>query len=338
MRALVIEAVGKAAVQEVPYPKPEAGQVTVRVEASGLCGTDLHIYKGEFLSSYPIIPGHEFSGTVAEVGADVSEWAIGDRVAVDPGVFCHDCYFCKTDRANHCLRWNGIGVTLPGGLAEYCAVPQENLYRISESLSFEQGAFVEPISCVVYGLRRLRLQVGDHALVFGAGPIGLLHTQLLAHGGAASVTVVDLVQRRLQLAQRLGATQVVQAGPNQDQELAAIAPLGFDLIVDATGVPSVVEKSFDYIKRTGKIMFFGVNPKDAKIQVSPFDVYQKDLEIYGSFALRYTFYYARDLLTNGVVQTDPLISHTVGLEEALQAIISPEGLPGRMKVIAKPQS
>jgi len=338
VKALVVEAVGRAAIEDVPYPESGAEEVTVKVEACGLCGTDAHIFHGDFLSPYPLIPGHEFAGTVAEVGSEVSEWKVGDRVAVDPGVFCHDCYFCKTDRGNHCLRWKGIGVTMSGGFAEYCAVPQANLYLIDDDTSFEEGALIEPISCVVYGLRRLKPQVGDHALVFGAGPIGLLHAQLLKQGGAASVTVVDLERRRLDLATRLGATHVVEAGPGQEARLKALQPLGFELVVDATGVPAVVERTFDYVKRTGKIMFFGVNPRDAKIRVSPFDVYARDLEIYGSFALRYTFYYARDLLAAGVVKVDPLISHSIGLEEGLQALVSPEKYPGRMKIILRPQN
>lgn len=337
MRAIVIDGVGRISLRDVEYPKPGSGQVTVKVEACGVCGTDVHILRGEFLATYPIIPGHEFAGTVAELGPGVSGWQVGDRVAVDPGVFCHNCYFCKTDRGNHCLNWNGIGVTLAGGFAEYVAVPEANLYRIDPGLSFEQASFIEPISCVVFGLRRLKPMAGDHALVFGAGPIGLLHTQLLARGGTASVTVVDLDPGRLALASQLGASHTVQAGAGQNQALHELAPLGFDLVLDATGVPSVTEHTLDYVKPTGKVMFFGVNPRDAKIQISPFDVYQKDLEIYGSFALRYTFYYARDLLTSGRVTVDPLISHVVSLEEGVRAISDPESFAGRRKIVVKPQ-
>ncbi|MGI6209077.1 MAG: zinc-dependent alcohol dehydrogenase family protein [Anaerolineae bacterium] len=336
MRALVIERVGEMSVRDVPYPTPGPGEVTVKVEAAGLCGTDTHIYHGEFLSSYPIVPGHEFAGTVAEVGPGVTGWEVGARVAVDPSVFCHECFFCKTDRGNHCLNWNGIGVTRLGGLAEYVAVPAANLYRIDDSLSFEEGAFIEPISCVVFGMRRLNPRSGDQALVFGAGPIGLLHTQLLARGGTSAVTVVDLEERRLELARQLGARHTVLAGPDQDAKLRQVAPLGFDLVVDATGVPKVIESTFQYVMPTGKIMFFGVAPKEATIPVSPFDVYQQDLEIYGSFALRYTFYYARDLLTNGVVQVKPLISHRIGLEEAVAAIADPGRISGRMKIMVNP--
>ncbi|MHB0877984.1 MAG: zinc-binding dehydrogenase, partial [Anaerolineae bacterium] len=259
-----------------------------------------------------------------------------DRVVGDPNVFCGDCYFCKTDRGNHCLRWNGIGVTRNGAFAEYCAVPQANLYRIDEALSFDEAAFIEPISCVVYGLRRLKPMQGDHALVFGAGPIGLLHSQLLNRGGTASLTVVDLEQRRLDLARQLGVKQTVQGGEGQDAQLQTLQPLGFDLVIDATGVPAVVERTFKYVKRTGKIMFFGVCPNDAFIKVSPFDVYARDLEIYGSFALRYTFYYARDLLTSGALQVKPLISHRIGLDEALEGLKSSSAFPGRLKILVKP--
>ncbi|MGQ9630672.1 MAG: zinc-dependent alcohol dehydrogenase family protein [bacterium] len=315
MKAVVFEGVRKVAVKDVDYPKPKDGEVVVKVCSSGVCGTDLHIYEGEFLAHYPLIPGHEFSGVVEEVGGGVKKFKRGDRVAVDPSVFCGDCYFCKTNRGNHCLNWNGIGVTLNGGFAEYVVAPQANIYPIGDSTTFEEAAFIEPISCVVYALRRLKMKEGDDALIFGSGTMGLLLMQAIKSGGASRVVVVDLKPKKLRIAEDLGASATIAADGNMEKNLKDLAPLGFDVVVDATGVPKVVEGMFQYVKRTGKLLFFGVCPKDAKISLKPFDVYSKDLEIYGTFALCYTFYPAIELLENGAINVKPLLSHKIPIED-----------------------
>src|SRR5690554_4303784 len=123
MKALVIEEPGKAVIKEVPYPKPGHGEVTVKVKQVGICGTDIHIYKGEFLSPYPIIPGHEFSGDIHELGEGVPNLQVGQRVAVDPSLFCGKCAYCKTNRGNHCENWGALGNTVDGSMAEYVKVP-----------------------------------------------------------------------------------------------------------------------------------------------------------------------------------------------------------------------
>src|SRR5207248_2870626 len=170
-----------------------------------------------------------------------------------------------------------------------------NVYPVGD-LDYELAAFIEPISCVVYGLQRLSIPEGANALVYGAGPIGLLMLQLVKHGGASGVAVVDLKQDKLELAQRLGANDTVLAGPAADDDLREVSPLGFDVVIDCTGVPAVVEHMFTHVRNEGKLLFFGVNPTEARIAVSPYDVYRKDLEILGSFALRYTFHDAFALL------------------------------------------
>src|SRR5439155_3827016 len=208
-------------------------------------------------------------------------------------------------QGNHCLNWNAIGVTRDGGFAEYVVAPAANVYAVGD-MDYEVAAFIEPISCVVHGLKRLRIPVGANALVYGAGPIGLLMLQLVKHGGASTVAVVDLKQEKLELARSLGADESVTGGPAADEALREISPLGFDVVIDCTGVPSVVEHMFTHVRNEGKLLFFGVNPTDARISVSPYDVYRKDLEILGSFALRWTFHDALALLESGAVDVKPL--------------------------------
>ncbi len=338
MRAVVFERPGEVVEREVPTPEARPGEVVVRVAACGVCGTDAHIFRGEYMSEYPIVGGHELGGTIAALGPGVTEWREGDRVAVDPNIFCGDCYFCKSNRANHCLNFSGVGVTRDGGFAEYVSAPARNLYRVPDELSLEDAALIEPVSCVVYALQRVGVLAGSSALVFGAGPMGQLLLQGLRRSGAASVTMVDRIASRLELARQIGAERVVLATggePPRDQ-LRAIQPLGFDVVVDATGLPRVVEGLFEFARPNAKILFFGVCPKGETVAISPYDVFQNDWEIYGSFALRYTFYPAIDLISSGAVQVRPIVSHTLPLGELPAYMRGDLRLERAGKILVKP--
>ncbi len=321
MKAAYYQARRQLDVREAPVPEPGPNEVLVRVAACGICGTDQHIYEGDFFPTYPLIGGHELAGTIVALGPQrvPTNLREGDRVAVDPCLFCGVCFFCQRGQGNHCLNWNAIGVTRDGGFAEYVVAPTANVYAVGD-MDFEVAAFIEPISCVVYGLQRVRIPVGANALIYGAGPIGLLMLQLVRHGGASSVVSVDLRPEKLALASSLGASEVVAAGPEADAALRELSPLGFDLVVDCTGVPAVVEGMFSHVRNNGKLLFFGVNPPDARIRVSPYDVYRKDLEIYGSFSLRYTFHDAIALLRAGAVDVRPLLSDRFPIEMFPEAL------------------
>ena len=320
MRAAYYQARREIAVREAPDPEPGPKDFLIQVRACGICGTDQHIYEGDFFPTYPLIGGHELAGEVVAIGPEVdTTLRAGDRVAVDPGLFCGYCFFCQRAQGNHCLNWNAIGVTRDGGFAEYVVAPQANVYPVGD-MDYEVAAFIEPISCVVYGLKRLRIPVGANALVYGAGPIGLLMLQLVKHGGASTVAVVDLKQEKLELARSLGADEAVPGGPADDDALRDISPLGFDVVIDCTGVPSVVEHMFTHVRNEGKLLFFGVNPTEARISISPYDVYRKDLEILGSFALRWTFHDALALLESGAVDVKPLLSDRFPIERFAEAL------------------
>jgi D-arabinitol dehydrogenase (NADP+) len=336
VKAAYYEARHEIAVRDAPEPSPGPSDVLISVRAAGICGTDQHIYDGDFGGPFPLIGGHELAGDVVAVGPEVlGDVRVGQRVAVSPNISCGSCFYCRRGQVNHCLRWSAIGVTRDGGFAEYVVAPETNVYPIGD-MSYEVAAFIEPISCVVYGVKRLRLPVGANALIYGAGPIGLLMLQLVVRGGASGVAVVDLKQDKLDLARSLGAHDVVPGGAGADDALREISPLGFDVVVDCTGVPAVVEHMFTHVRNEGKLLFFGVNPTEARVAISPYDVYRKDLEILGSFALRYTFHDAFALLESGSVDVAPLLSERLPIDrfpEALELAASGEAL----KVQIQPQ-
>src|SRR5260221_4717910 len=209
MRAVIIDAPGSFRVGNVPEPTPRSDELLIRVEACGICGTDLHIIDGESpLARYPVVPGHEFAGEVVELGRDIAQSnenggtniTVGSRVAVDPNLYCGHCDLCRTGHENLCLNYAAIGVTAHGACAQYITVPAANAYVLPEHLSFREAALIEPISCAVHGMNRLNPMSGDTFMIVGAGTMGLLLVQLALHGGASKVAVVDLNQQRLQLA------------------------------------------------------------------------------------------------------------------------------------------
>lgn len=338
MQAVVYEKPYNVTVREVPTPTVGADDVLIRVEAAGICGTDIHLYQGEFDPRFPLIPGHEFAGVVTEVGEKVTALRPGDRVAVDPNLYCDHCYFCRRDMQNHCQAWDALGVTLPGGFAEFVVAPQRSVYSIG-SLSFVEGAMIEPLSCVVYGQQRANIRLSDSLLIFGAGPIGLMHLQLGLRAGAASVTVVDIREDRLELARQLGAKHTVAGkGADLSAQLQAISPYGFDVIVDATGVPAVVEGSIQYLKNGGKLLVFGVCPNDSEIKLSPYDIYRRDLHIIGAFALRKSFEAARTLLEAKAIAVSPLIGHQVNMRDFPAALEMMMQGKTSMKIVVDPQN
>lgn len=338
MQALIYREPYAMAVEEVPMPRVEPGEVLIRVEAAGVCGTDINLFEGGYDPRYPLIPGHEFSGVVVEVGSRVTSCKPGDHVTVDPNLYCDRCYFCRRDMQNHCESWEAIGVTLPGAFAEYVVVPESSVHSIG-SLTFTEGAFVEPLSCVVYGQRRAHIGVGHSVLIHGAGPIGLLHLQLAKVAGCANITITDLRPERLELARQLGADHVLQAGAEPlDDALREVEPRGFDLVIDATGVPAVVEGALSQVKTGGRFLMFGVCPNESTIRWSPYEIYRRDLEIIGAFALRKTFQPAIELLETKAVQVEPLIGMRVGLDDLPEAIELMRQGRAPMKIHVRPQA
>ncbi|PJF46436.1 MAG: alcohol dehydrogenase, partial [Candidatus Thermofonsia Clade 3 bacterium] len=187
MKAVLFPAPESISVERVPDPSCAPDEVVVQVARCGICGTDIHIYRNEYMSAFPVIPGHEFGGVIVEVGRDVTDFRVGERVAVDPNLYCGRCDMCRNEMANHCLNWQGVGITRPGGFAEYTAVPARACYRLPDSLSDAQAAFIEPLACVVHAMKRIRVLPADPVLILGAGPMGLLLIQALRRMGGSYV-------------------------------------------------------------------------------------------------------------------------------------------------------
>jgi 2-desacetyl-2-hydroxyethyl bacteriochlorophyllide A dehydrogenase len=312
MNAVVFESVGSLALRSVPDPTPQPDEVVLRVAQAGICGTDLHIFRGEYLSSFPLIPGHEFVGEVVAVGRDVRGIAVGQRAVGDPNLSCGNCEFCRSLQPNHCRRWQAVGVTRAGAFAEYVALPARAVYPVPDSIDDAAAAFIEPLACVVYALGRIRVRAGDDVLIFGGGPMGLLLTQALRRVGGARLTLVEPNAQRAELARRVGADAVLT--PAEASELPH-DPGKFHVVVDATGLPRVIERALDPLRPGGTYLQFGVAPIGAHAAWEPYRIFRNDWTIVGSFALSQTFAPAIRWLEAGAIDVAPLVSHVLPLAE-----------------------
>ncbi|TVR85066.1 MAG: hypothetical protein EA416_17885 [Trueperaceae bacterium] len=330
MRAGRILGPGHTVVVDVPVPTPGPGDVLIEVARAGICGTDLHILDGDYeLARFPMTPGHEFAGVVVALGEGVRRSALGQRVTADPNLPCGLCPECQRGRANQCHDLAVVGVTRDGAFAPYVVVPERVVVPIGE-LSFAAGALVEPLACVVWGLERVRVRAGDHALVFGAGPMGCLLIQALKASGAARVAVVDLAPSRLALARSLGADLAVT--PDELAALADVAPLGFELVVEATGVPSVLEGAVEHARPGGTVWVFGVAAGDAMARISPYTLFRRDLALMGTFAVNQTVPQAVALIQGGAVDVEPLVSHVLPIDAFAEGLRLAAHDPTRMKI------
>ena len=325
MRAVIINAPGSIRVDSVPDPTPRADELLIRVEACGICGTDLHIIDGESsLARYPIVPGHELAGEVVALGCDIVQSnenggmniTIGSRVAVDPNLYCGYCDFCRTGHENLCLHYAALGVTTNGALAQYVAVPLAAAYLLPNTMTWREAALIEPVSCAVHAMHSLNARSGDTFLIVGAGTMGLLLLQLALRGGASRVVMVDVNAQRLMCAEQLGATRTY----TDIQQALADEPLGFNCVIDATGVPAVIEKAFMVVKRGGKFMVFGVASHDARISLSPFRIYNDEITIIGSMAVLFSFQAALDLISGGMINTQAMLTTALPLQDFPSAL------------------
>ncbi|MFI7123107.1 zinc-dependent alcohol dehydrogenase family protein [Amycolatopsis sp. NPDC049868] len=311
--------------REVPL---RSGELRLRVLASGLCGTDLHIHEGGFGAKFPITPGHEIIGEVIEKGAESGALAVGSRVAVDNVMPCGHCSQCQDGRSELCAHLSALGLTHPGGAAEYVIASAEKCVSIGD-LDLNTAILAEPTACVVHGLDVLQLKPASDVLVIGAGPTGQILSQLLVRGGASRVTVAAPTQFKLDVAKRNGASMTLRTQRSDFgasvPELRDVSPDGFDVVIDATGEGSVLRHCVSLVRGGGTLMVYGMSDENVRIDINPYEIFRRELTIKGSFAQTNCVARAVRLLQGGGVVSDGIVTHRFGLDcygEALAALRS----------------
>ena len=336
MLAAVFEGEGRLSVKEVPVPAiREPDEVLLRVDAASICGTDVHIL--EVPPGHPATPGailgHEYTGTVLEMGSDVQGLEIGDRVVVDPNLTCGKCRYCRSGMPNMCQSMTTLGIFINGGFARYNVAPANALHKISEDVPPDVAALAEPLSCVVNGTQKVRVQPGESVAVLGAGPIGLLFTQVFAAAGAGRIVVSEITKVRAEAAARSGAHVVLDPRePGFVQRALDETGGGADVVVDAVGTQ--LPTALDLVRRGGKVLLFGMNQQAAP-PVRQNTITRCEISVLGTYIAKYTFPPAIRVLESGAVNADALVTHRVSvasIHEGLDAMRSGEAV----KVIVTP--
>lgn len=323
MQAGKLLEVGDFRVMEVPDPLPGPGEVLVRVAAAGVCGTDRHLLKGEFLGRPPVILGHEFSGTVEGVGKGVTAHRVGDKVACDPNIACGACPSCLNGRINLCENLVAVGVHRDGGFAAYVAFPAHRALPLPEGLSLRDAALSEPLACCLHALDIGAPKPGERVTILGGGVIGLLCLQLARLAGAEVLLVTRSPHRR-RIAGELGARTVARA-----EDATGVFPRGADLVLECAGVGETVAQAPHLAARGGRVVIVGVLARGQMVPIEPFDLLVREVDLRMAFVNPFTQTRALALLASGAVKAAPLVTREVGREE-LPAILA--GTPGPTEV------
>ena len=341
MKAAVFYKPGDIRVQEWPDPEVAGDEVLIRVMASGVCGTDLHIFDGAKGASEcfpPVVLGHEFAGVVEQTGPDVRHVRVGDHVTADPNRGCGVCPECQRGRPHFCPDMFATGVTGDGGFAQLAKVREEQVYRVAPEVPFEQAAMCEPLSCCLHGIDQADIHMGDTVLIIGGGTIGLLMVQLARLAGAGTVIVSEPLEAKHAAAKKAGADFCIN--PQKTTPFALIAEKGIpgiDVSIECVGRAETMRDAMTYISRGGHVLFFGLTPPDAEIPVRPFEVFQKELMITSSFVNPHTMGRAAALVSSGKLELSGLISDRLALADIGKAfeirgkngkmVVFPNGIP-----------
>ncbi|MFO1208159.1 MAG: alcohol dehydrogenase catalytic domain-containing protein [Amaricoccus sp.] len=329
MKALRLHRIHDLGLDEIPVPDPGPGEVLIRVEAAGICGTDRHLFHGTFPAKPPVTLGHEFAGIVVGRGQGV-DIPDGVRVTCDPNDCCGACDACRRGKVNLCPNNIATGLHRDGGFAEYATFQARRAHRVPDALDPRHAAFSEPLACTLHGVDIGAPRPGERVLVIGGGVIGLLALQLAGLAGAEAMLLTRTADKRA-LATTLGAAATA-ATPD---EVRAIWPGGADLVLECAGVPETVAEAPSLTRAGGRIVVIGVLAQGAKVPIEPFDLLFREIQLHFAFINPFTQARAVELIASGRVAVEPLISRTVPLAAAADAITR-SALPGEVKVLVTP--
>ena len=328
MRATKLYSTGDIRTVNVDIPSPAKNEILIKVEAAGICGTDRHLYHGEFPSVPGKILGHEFSGIVVDSGE--TDFAEGARVTCDPNTWCGTCNQCQRGRVNLCPNNLATGIHRDGGFAEFCVFPASKAVVLPNEINPLYGAFCEPLACTLHGMDIGAAREGETVLVIGGGVIGLMAVQLAKLVGAEVLLLTRSSEK-----QALGLNTGADYAVSTEDAVRNIWPEGADLVVECAGVSATVTLSPKLARSGGRVVILGVVSQGEKVPIEPFDLLFREIQMHFSFLNPFTHGRAAKMIADGTINISPLISRTISLEEAATVIASPPP-KGEVRAIVVP--
>ncbi len=340
IKAAVMHGIDDVRVEDVDFPQIKAGEVLIKMKSVGVCGSDVHYYKhgkiGPYIVNKPMILGHEAAGEIVEVAADVKNFKPGDRVAIEPGYTCRKCVYCKTGRYNLCPDVTFMATPpIHGAYVEYVAWPADFVFHLPDNMTYDHGALMEPLAVGMHAVRRSRLKPGEPVIILGAGTIGLVTLLAAKAAGAGEIIVADLEDVRLNMAQKLGATKIINAG--KENTVEAIKELtngfGMEVVFETAGSVPTTQQTIALAARGGRIVWVGLAGQDT-FPMPVLAAIDKEVDIMGIFRYANVYPYAIQLVSTGRINIDPLVTHRYGLNQVTEALnVAHERRDGAVKVI-----
>ncbi len=323
MKALLLHEPKKLTIEEISNPSLKDDEVLIKVMAAGVCGTDLHLYEGEggaTDSVLPMILGHEYSGIIEKVGSNVNDFKVGDRVCIDPNLYCGECFQCKSGNVHYCLNPQAYGVTLFGGFAQYSILNKKILYKIPDSVSYESAALIEMVACCLHGIDRTNIQLGDTVAIIGFGSVGQTMMHLVNLSGAAKVVVIEPNEQKRALALEMGAVLVIDpTSENAVEKIEKSSVRSIDKVIECSGNIHAMNSSVEIASKGATIMLFGLASGGTKMTILPFEqVFRKELTITSSFVNPLCTQRVIDMMETRVLDVDSIITDRIKLDNAIE--------------------
>lgn len=322
MRAAVLVEPGRFELREVARPEPRAREALIKIARTGVCGTDMHIFHGGYArENLPMIPGHEFAGHVAALGAEATGLEEGQPVVVDMNIGCERCYWCRRNEILNCPEMQQLGITMDGAFAEYISVPARLVIPAPANIAPEHLAFTEPLACVVRAARKAQVTFGQSVLVLGVGFIGNLHVQLMRTIGAAPIIAADLSPERVRMALEVGADIGVSDPAELKEAVFAVTDgRGADVVIESAGNARLYNQAGDLMRKGGHLAAFGITGEDETLSLNILKTILQENSVKGSVAgMGQDVHDALTLLTHGRIKTDLLLGARYALEDIQEA-------------------
>lgn len=332
MAAARLHAVNDIRIEKIAKPHLDPDQVMVRVMAVGVCGSDVHYYNhGHIGSNFldgPLVLGHELSGVIVEAGQNVDQSRIGQRVAVEPQAPCADCDKCLQGQYNLCRDMKFYATPpIDGAFAEFASIQSKFAFEIPDSMSFEAGALIEPLSVGIWSCKKANVGPGTRVLIAGAGPIGMVSIMAAKAYGATDITITDLSQERLEIARRIGATRVIDVSSEAPKRAS------FDCFIDASGAEKAIVNGVEALEKSGVAVLVGLGSETATLPIS--HIMDNEIIVTGVYRYANTWPSSIELVKAGVIDLDQLVTSRFPLEETEKALLA-SGKPGELKPVVLP--